>query len=125
MGRVVQPLSLYLAEVGIDDVLVADTFKLEGIEESNFCLALNNGCICCSVRDDLANAITGLIERHRGGNKIDGILIETTGMADPSPIVQTFFANTYLKQAAYLDGIITVVDAKHIETHLKNKTGQT
>ena len=109
-------------EVGIDDALVKERTQLFGTEEENFCMELQNGCICCTVRTDLAKAIQGMVQAHLTGKNIDGILIETTGVADPGPVVQTLFADSYLKQMTQLDGILTVVDAKHILQHL-NKGG--
>ena len=81
-----------------------------------------NGCVCCSVRKDLMSAVRKLGERHQAGKlRLDAIVIETTGMADPSPVAQTFFADDDLKELVRLDGIVTLVDAKHIEQHLDEK----
>ena len=98
--------------------------RLEGQTEENFCLELNNGCICCTVRADMAKAVSQMLELHRSGKKLDGIIIETTGMANPAPVVQTFFADKALSNGVFLDGVITVVDAKHISTHLKKDGGE-
>ncbi|TAL02545.1 MAG: GTP-binding protein [Rhodospirillaceae bacterium] len=94
-------------EVGIDNDLVV------GADEEVF--EMNNGCICCTVRGDLIRIIGGLMKR-RGG--FDGILIETTGLADPSPVAQTFFTDEDVRAKTTLDGIVTVVDAKHVEARL-------
>jgi len=94
-------------EVGIDNDLVV------GADEEVF--EMNNGCICCTVRGDLIRIIGGLMKR-RGG--FDGILIETTGLADPSPVAQTFFTDDDVRAKTTLDGIVTVVDAKHVEARL-------
>jgi len=78
-----------------------------------------NGCICCTVRQDLIVVLAKLAKRVKSGKlKLDGIIIETTGMADPAPVAQTFFVDDTVKSFAKLDGIVTLVDAKHIEQHL-------
>jgi len=94
-------------EVGIDDALVLAS------DEEIF--EMNNGCICCTVRGDLIRILGNLIKRR---DKFDRIIIETTGMADPAPVAQTFFVDDELKAAFRLDAIITVVDAKHALQHL-------
>ena len=90
-------------EVGIDNDLVV------GADEEIF--EMNNGCICCTVRGDLIRIIEGLMKRRRG---LDGILIETTGLADPAPVAQTFFVDDDVRSNTKLDAIITVADAKHL-----------
>jgi G3E family GTPase len=97
-------------EVGVDDSLIKQRFKTD---EDIF--EMNNGCICCTVRGDLIR-ILGKLFRFR--DKLDGIIIETTGLADPGPVAQTFFMDESIKEFARLDGIVTLVDAKHIESHL-------
>jgi G3E family GTPase len=78
-----------------------------------------NGCICCTVRQDLVEVLKKLAARIQAGTlKLDGIIIETTGMADPAPVAQTFFVDDDVKAFARLDGIVTLIDAKHIEQHL-------
>jgi len=78
-----------------------------------------NGCICCTVRSDLIDVIAKLAERSAAGElRLDGIIIETTGMADPAPVAQTFFVNKAVETFCRLDGIVTLVDAMHIEQHL-------
>merc|ERR1719455_11301 len=77
-----------------------------------------NGCICCTVRVDLEVVLEGLAEKKRNGMRLDGVIIETTGMADPAPVAQTFFTNAPIEKNYRLDGIVTLVDAKHIEQHL-------
>ncbi|KAK9828520.1 hypothetical protein WJX72_000532 [[Myrmecia] bisecta] len=96
-------------EVGVDQALVMQT-KEELFE-------LNNGCVCCTVRGDLIRILRKLLKRKQ---KFDAILIETTGLADPAPVAQTFFVDDELKEALRLDAIITVVDAKHAMQHLDN-----
>jgi G3E family GTPase len=94
-------------EIGIDNDLVV------GADEEVF--EMNNGCICCTVRGDLIRIIGGLIKRQ---GQFDAILVETTGLADPSPVAQTFFTDDDVKRRTRLDSIVTVVDAKHIEQRL-------
>jgi G3E family GTPase len=94
-------------EVGIDNDLVVDT------DEEIF--EMNNGCICCTVRGDLIRIIEGLMKRK--GN-FDGILIETTGLADPAPVAQTFFMDDDVRARTRLDAIVTVVDALNLAKRL-------
>jgi G3E family GTPase len=96
-------------EIGIDNDLVVDT------DEEVF--EMNNGCICCTVRGDLIRILGGLMKRK---DKFDAILVETTGLADPSPVVQTFFVDDEVKEKTTLDSVTTVVDAKHILLRLKD-----
>ncbi len=92
--------------VGIDNQLVIDA------DEEIF--AMNNGCICCSVRGDLIRIVGKLMKRR---NKFDHLVIETTGLADPAPVIQTFFVDEDIKDKITLDAVVTVVDAKHIQQH--------
>jgi G3E family GTPase len=78
---------------------------------------MNNGCICCTVRGDLIRIIGGLMKRK---GRFDGIIVETTGLADPAPVAQTFFVDEDVKRATKLDAIVTVVDAKHLPARLKD-----
>jgi len=89
-------------EIGIDNDLVI------GADEEIF--EMNNGCICCTVRGDLIRIISGLLKRAEG---FDGVLIETTGLADPTPVIQTFFVDDDLRERVALDSVLTMVDAKH------------
>jgi G3E family GTPase len=75
---------------------------------------MNNGCICCTVRGDLIRILGNLMKRR---DKFDYILVETTGMADPGPVAQTFFADDEIRAKTSLDGIVTLVDAKHVSLH--------
>ncbi|WP_415714652.1 CobW family GTP-binding protein [Roseibium sp.] len=90
-------------EIGIDNDLVVDS------DEEIF--EMNNGCICCTVRGDLIRIIDGLMKRQ---GHFDAILIETTGLADPAPVAQTFFMDEDVQAKTKLDAIVTVVDAKHL-----------
>jgi G3E family GTPase len=94
-------------EVGIDDALVLDA------EEEIF--EMNNGCICCTVRGDLIRILGNLMKRK---DRFDQIVIETTGLADPAPVAQTFFVDPDISEQLRLDAIVTVVDAKHLLPHL-------
>ncbi len=94
-------------EIGIDNDLVV------GADEEVF--EMNNGCICCTVRGDLIRIIGSLLKRR---DKFDAILVETTGLADPAPVAQTFFTDDDVKRKTKLDSIVTVVDAKHVEQRL-------
>ena len=100
-------------EVGVDDELVKE--KIGSEEEL---IEMMNGCICCTVRGDLIKVIKNLFKKQKGKRKLDGIIIETTGLADPAPVAQTFFVDEDIARLCYLDAIITVVDSKHIIQHL-------
>jgi G3E family GTPase len=76
---------------------------------------MNNGCICCTVRGDLIRIVGGLMKRR---DKFDGIIIETTGLANPAPVAQTFFVDDAVRAKTRLDAIVTVVDAKHLPQRL-------
>merc|ERR1711988_1491684 len=95
-------------EVGIDDGLVLQTNE-EVIE-------MMNGCICCTVREDLIVTIKKLCTTRRG--KFDHIIIETTGLADPAPVAQTFFVDEEIAKLCVLDSIVTFIDAKFTGEHL-------
>ena len=94
-------------EIGIDNDLVV------GADEEVF--EMNNGCICCTVRGDLIRIIDGLMKRK---GKFDAILVETTGLADPAPVAQTFFVDEDVADKARLDAVVTVVDAKWLSDRL-------
>jgi G3E family GTPase len=78
---------------------------------------MNNGCICCTVRGDLIRIVGGLMKRR---DKFDGIIIETTGLANPGPVAQTFFVDDTVKEKTRLDAIVTVVDAKNLPQRLED-----
>jgi G3E family GTPase len=100
-------------EIGIDNDLVV------GADEEVF--EMNNGCVCCTVRGDLIRVVQGLMKRQtRSGGGFDGIVIETTGLADPGPVAQTFFVDEEVRAKAKLDSVTTVVDAKHIDLRLND-----
>jgi G3E family GTPase len=106
-GKRIAVIENEFGEVGVDHQLVI------GAEEEIF--ETNNGCICCTVRGDLLRILGQLLKRR---DKFDYIMIETTGMADPGPVAQTFFLDDDFKTQFLLDAIVTVVDCRHIEQHL-------
>jgi len=115
-GKKLAVIGNEFGEVGIDDSLLSKNTKMQADEEI---IEMMNGCICCTVRQDLIVVLHKFAKRIAAGKlKLDGIVIETTGMADPAPVAQTFFVDDEVKAFARLDGIITLVDAKHIEQHL-------
>ena len=79
---------------------------------------MNNGCLCCMVRGDLIHALRKLLRRRK---KFDYMLIETSGLTDPGPVAQTFVVDQYLKRKVRLDGIVTLVDAKHVWLHIDER----
>ena len=98
-------------DVGIDENIIVESSEESVIE-------VMNGCICCTVRGDLTEVLDNLYDRVRD---FDGVLIETTGLADPAPVAQTFFVDEKVTERYKLDGIITVVDAKHIIPHIEEE----
>src|SRR5579875_3278230 len=76
---------------------------------------MNNGCICCTVRGELIRIVGGLMKRR---GRFDGIIIETTGLANPAPVAQTFFVDETVRAKTRLDAVVTVVDAKHLLARL-------
>src|SRR5499425_2500776 len=108
-GRRVAVIVNEFGEVGIDHHLL--------ISSDQEIVEMSNGCICCSVRGDLIRSLFQLLE-HR--DKFDTLMIETTGLADPAPVVQTFFLDDRIKSEFQLNGVVTVVDSKHIFQQLSN-----
>jgi len=96
-------------EIGIDNDLII------GADEEVF--EMNNGCICCTVRGDLVRIMEGLMKRK---GKFDAIIVETTGLADPAPVAQTFFVDEDVQKNARLDAVVTVADAKWLSDRLKD-----
>eukprot|EP00899_Mesostigma_viride_P009161 jgi/Mesvir1/18246/Mv09522-RA.1 len=109
-GKRIAVVENEFGEVDIDGSLVAA--QQTGVEDI---LMLNNGCLCCTVRGDLVRMLGELVEKKK--DKFDHVLIETTGMADPVPIIQTFFLEPSIADNLRLDGVVTLVDAKHITQH--------
>ncbi len=94
-------------EIGIDNDLI--------VESDEEVFEMNNGCVCCTVRGDLIRVVEGLVKRPGG---FDGILVETTGLADPVPVAQTFFMDDDVRARAKLDAVVAVADAKHLTESL-------
>jgi G3E family GTPase len=106
-GKRIAVIENEFGEVGVDQELVI------GAEEEIF--EMNNGCICCTVRGDLIRILGNLMKRR---DKFDYILVETTGMADPGPVAQTFFVDDEMQTKLRLDGIVTLVDSRHVWQHI-------
>ena len=106
-GKRIAVIENEYGEVGIDQALVIDA------EEEIF--EMSNGCICCTVRGDLIRVLSNLMKRR---DKFDYVLVETTGLADPGPVAQTFFMDEDISSEYALDGIVTLVDAFHIDQQL-------
>jgi G3E family GTPase len=105
-GKRIAVIENEFGEVGVDNDLVI------GAEEEIF--EMNNGCICCTVRGDLIRILGNLLKRR---DRFDHIMIETTGLADPGPVAQTFFMDDEIQTHLSLDGIVTLVDARHVWAH--------
>ncbi|HUK82509.1 MAG TPA: GTP-binding protein [Verrucomicrobiae bacterium] len=106
-GKRIAVIENEFGEIGIDDALVVQA------DEEIF--EMNNGCICCTVRGDLIRILGNLMKRR---NKFDYVLVETTGLADPGPVAQTFFVDEEVKDSYRLDGIVTLVDSRHVWQHI-------
>ncbi|MAR10797.1 MAG: cobalamin biosynthesis protein CobW [Blastopirellula sp.] len=106
-GKRIAVIENEFGEIGVDNDLVIAS------EEEIF--EMNNGCICCNVRGDLIRILGNLMKRR---DKFDHIMIETTGMADPGPVAQTFFMDDEMREAFNLDGVVTLIDAKHVLLHI-------
>jgi len=106
-GKKLAVIENEFGEVGVDNQLV--------IQSDEEIFEMNNGCICCTVRGDLIRILGRLMKRK---DRLDGVLIETTGLADPGPVAQTFFTDDEMKARFRLDAIVTVVDAKHVTQHI-------
>ena len=106
-GKRIAVIENEFGEVGIDQALV--------IEADEEIFEMSNGCICCTVRGDLIRVLGNLMKRR---DKFDYVLVETTGLADPGPVAQTFFMDDEIREEFALDGIVTLVDAAHINQQL-------
>ena len=106
-GKRIAVIENEYGEIGIDQALVINA------DEEIF--EMSNGCICCTVRGDLIRVLGNLMKRR---DKFDYVLVETTGLADPGPVAQTFFMDDEIRSEFMLDGIVTLVDAAHIEQQL-------
>ncbi|MDE2147138.1 MAG: GTP-binding protein [Burkholderiales bacterium] len=97
-----------------NDILVADT--------NEQIIQMNNGCVCCTIREDLRTTLADLAERRRKGElDFERVVIETTGLADPGPVAQTFFVDDEIAEQYLLDSVLTLVDAKHAQTQLDQR----
>lgn len=96
-------------EIGIDNDLI--------VESDEEIYEMNNGCVCCTVRGDLIRVVEGLMRRP---GRFDGIIVETTGLADPVPVAQTFFMDDDVRAKTELDAVIALVDAKHLPLRLRD-----
>ena len=115
-GKKIAIIENEFGDTSIDDALVKKDSKFKSDEDI---VEVLNGCICCTVRKDLVEILKKLGKKVKSGKlRLDGIIIETTGMADPAPVAQTFLVDEHVKDFARIDGIVTLVDAKHIEQHL-------
>ena len=112
-GRRIAVIVNEFGDVGIDHQLIIDA------DEEIF--EMNNGCICCTVRGDLIRIIRDLMARE---DNFDHLVIETTGLADPAPVIQSFFVDEVMVRQTQLDAVITVVDAKHIWNHWDSDEAQ-
>ena len=96
-------------EIGIDNDLI--------VESDEEIYEMNNGCVCCTVRGDLIRVVEGLMRRP---GRFDAIVVETTGLADPAPVAQTFFMDDDVRRKTRLDAVVALVDAKHLPLRLKD-----
>ena len=114
-GQKIAIIENEFGEENIDnEILVNDT-------QENI-IQMNNGCICCSIREDLRETLQVLAEKKRKGElTFDRVVIETTGLADPGPVAQTFFMDEEIAEQYLLDSILTLVDAKHADTQLNDR----
>ncbi|MFO0335175.1 MAG: CobW family GTP-binding protein, partial [Pseudomonadota bacterium] len=106
-GQRIAVIENEFGEIGVDQDLVIDA------DEEVF--EMNNGCICCTVRGDLIRILGNLVRRR---DRFDRVVLETTGLANPGPVAQTFFVDDDVREAYALDGIVTLVDAAHVHQHL-------
>lgn len=109
-GKRIAVIENEFGEVSIDDEL------LVGSNQAIF--KMSNGCLCCTVKGDLVDTLLQLAERR---DEFDYVIIETTGLANPAPVVQTFMLNEDIAEAFELDAIVTLVDARHLEQHIQSK----
>jgi G3E family GTPase len=114
-GQKIAVIENEFGEENIDsDILVSDTTEQ--------IIQMSNGCICCSIREDLRATLRDLAEKKRKGElDFDRVVIETTGLADPGPVAQTFFMDDEVAESYLLDSILTLVDAKHAQTQLNER----
>ena len=114
-GKKLAVIENEFGEVGIDDALLARNTAMQSEEQI---IEMMNGCICCTVRGDLVETLKKLAKKVA---KFDGVIIETTGLADPAPVAQTFFVDPDIKRLYSLDCIVAVCDAKHLIMRLDDE----
>ncbi|MDO9094927.1 MAG: GTP-binding protein [Rubrivivax sp.] len=114
-GQKIAVIENEFGEENIDnEILVSDT--------SEQIIQMNNGCVCCTIREDLRSTLTDLAEKRRKGElQFDRVVIETTGLADPGPVAQTFFMDDEIAESYLLDSVLTLVDAKHGDQQLDDR----
>ncbi|WP_457420663.1 CobW family GTP-binding protein [Roseateles sp. P5_E7] len=114
-GQKIAVIENEFGEENIDtDILVSDT--------NEQIIQMNNGCVCCTIREDLRTTLSDLAAKRRKGElSFDRVVIETTGLADPGPVAQTFFMDDEIAEAYLLDSVLTLVDAKHAEEQLNSR----
>ena len=114
-GQKIAVIENEFGEENIDnDILVSDTDEQ--------IIQMNNGCVCCTIREDLRTTLSDLAAKRRKGElQFDRVVIETTGLADPGPVAQTFFMDDEIAESYLLDSILTLVDAKHGDTQLDTR----
>jgi G3E family GTPase len=114
-GQKIAVIENEFGEENIDnEILVSDT--------SEQIIQMNNGCVCCSIREDLRTTLADLADKRRKGElHFDRVVIETTGVADPGPVAQTFFMDDEIAESYLLDSVLTLVDAKHADTTLSER----
>lgn len=114
-GQKIAVIENEFGEENIDnDILVADTGEQ--------IIQMNNGCVCCTIREDLRSTLSDLAEKRRKGElDFERVVIETTGLADPGPVAQTFFMDDEIAESYLLDSILTLVDAKHAGSQLDTR----
>ena len=112
-GQRIAVIENEFGEAGIDNEILLQDSDQQIIE-------MNNGCICCTVRGDLVRILGNLSDKRKSGElKFDRVVIETTGLADPAPVAQTFFVDDKIQENFLLDAVVTLVDAKHAPMQLK------
>ena len=114
-GQKIAVIENEFGEENIDnDILVADT--------NEQVIQMSNGCVCCTIREDLRSTLADLAEKRRKGElHFDRVVIETTGLADPGPVAQTFFMDDEIAESYLLDSVLTLVDAKHADEQLNTR----
>ncbi|KAK9849515.1 hypothetical protein WJX84_008057 [Apatococcus fuscideae] len=118
-GKRIAVIENEFGEIDIDSELVTARDTLSDGEQQ--IMMLNNGCLCCTVRDDLVKMLGELVQRR---DQFDRIVVETTGLANPAPIIQTFILDQDTSDKLNLDGVVTLVDSKHVEQHLDDKKAE-